>query len=104
MNEDDSESGYTFTIRAKYRHERIRSIAKKTREFLKKEYLKLNPDDTVEAHNANPKCKEIWDLIGYQSQLLIDAGEIEAGEVDWKGVHTHDEDSPFEVDFTGDDE
>ena len=41
----------------------------------------------------------VWDLIGYQRQLMIDADEIEAGEVDWKGVRADDADAPFVIDI-----
>jgi len=96
---EDEERGYEFTIRFQHRHERIRSIAEKTMEFLKEKYLELNPTDSVEAHMANDDCQVLWDLIGYQRQLIIDAGEMAAGEVDWKGVRSHDDHAPFVIDI-----
>ena len=96
---EDEEVGYAFTVRFKHRGERIRSIAEKTMEFLKAKYLELNPTDSVEAHLANDECQVLWDLIGYQRQLMIDASEIEAGEVDWAGVRSHDDNPPFTIDI-----
>ena len=96
---EDEEVGYSYTIRFKYRGERIRSIAEQTMEFLKAKYLELNPTDSIEAHKANAECQVVWDLIGYQRQLMIDADEIEAGEVDWKGVRADDADAPFVIDI-----
>jgi len=96
---EDEERGYQFTVRFQYRHERIKSIAEKTKKYLKAKYLELNPTDSVEAHMANDDCQVLWDLIGYQRQLIIDADEMAEGEVDWKGVRSKSPDAPFVIDI-----
>jgi len=102
---EDEERGYQFTVRynrrsgVQYRHERIKSIAEKTKKYLKAKYLELNPTDSVEAHMANDDCQVLWDLIGYQRQLIIDADEMAEGEVDWKGVRSKSPDAPFVIDI-----
>lgn len=96
---EDQERGYQFTVRFQYRHERIKSIAEKTKKYLKAKYLELNPTDSVEAHMANDDCQVLWDLIGYQRQLIMDADEMAEGEVDWKGVRSKSADAPFVIDI-----